>query len=151
MAIFSPRRTTLQMTSTNQPRRFKRQWRDAAAQYARTCWHTPEYRYWSMEGKSRAELAETAAEQYRVELQCAYSRSVKHPRSRKAVEQIRDAAKQLASIGLYILSASEQKVIITWKQTSRATLSRTRQQSNHLSDTRSHQSSCAECRSTLKY
>ncbi len=45
--------------------RFKKQWREAAEQYARSCWHCPEWRYWSFKQATKAERADAAMRQYR--------------------------------------------------------------------------------------
>ena len=99
--------------SASYNRRFKRQWRDAAAQYAGACWHTQEYRYWSADQQTKAELAETAMRQYRCRLSYAYSEAREHPKGKKALESVRAIAKELASTGLYLLSASERVNIDT--------------------------------------
>jgi hypothetical protein len=85
-------------------RRLKRVWRDAAIVYARSAWHVPEYRYWIIEDKSRIEIAETALKAYLNKVSFAYTQAVNHPCSQKAQEQVRMLAKEVASIGFYILN-----------------------------------------------
>lgn len=87
-------------------RKFKRQWREAAQAYAARCWHTSEYRYWSADGHTKLEVAEVAAKMFRSQLNQAYAYSVKHPRSKKTIEKIRELARVIGSIGLYILEHS---------------------------------------------
>lgn len=84
-------------------RKLKTTWRDAAQAYAQQCWHTPEFRYWSIDSHTKVEIAEVAAKMFRSRLNSAYSHSVKHPRSKKTQEKIRELGREIGSIGFYIL------------------------------------------------
>jgi hypothetical protein len=84
-------------------RRLKGVWRDAATVYARSAWHVPEYRYWNIEDQTRIQIAEIAFKAYLNKVSFAYTQAVNHPRSQKAQAQVRMLAKELASIGFYIL------------------------------------------------
>jgi hypothetical protein len=85
-------------------RRLKGVWRDAAIVYARSAWHVPEYRYWNIEDQTRIQIAETALKAYLNKVSFAYTQAVNHPRSCEAHEQVRLLAKEVASIGFYILN-----------------------------------------------
>jgi len=84
-------------------RKFRRDWKIEGTRYANQLWHCPEYRYWDERDASKQELAGLAARVYRTRIENAYQDLRSHPRSKKAVERIRDNARALGSIGLWLL------------------------------------------------
>jgi hypothetical protein len=87
--------------------RFKKQWREAAEQYARACWHSPNWRYWSFAQATKVERADTAMRQYRCELSYAAQRSKEHPKSKKQARAIFEITRELVRIGRYALEIGQ--------------------------------------------
>ena len=86
-------------------RRFRHEWKEMAIRYANSCWHCPEYRYWSFEDASWQDRAETAMRAYRSALDAAYLNTRNHPRSRKAISEVAGNARQLAGLGMYLMES----------------------------------------------
>ena len=84
-------------------RNFRSTWKQEAINYARQLWHVPKYRYFDARSATKQELADLAASVFRNRVNTAYRHSVGHPKSRKAVEEIRENARILGSIGLWML------------------------------------------------
>ena len=91
-------------------RRFKSVWKEEAAQYALRLWHVPEYRYFDIRFASKQEIANLAMSVFRNRINSGYRHLVDHPKSHKAVEEIRVNARIVASIGLYCLEQKADKI-----------------------------------------
>jgi hypothetical protein len=82
-------------------RRFKADWKDAATGVINGS--LGEFRYVIAKYATKDELAQAAMQHYRREISAAHNQYVNHPKSRKAIETIRQNSRTLASIGLYCL------------------------------------------------
>ena len=96
--------------STNTRKRIKRVWRDAARRYAASCWHVPEFRYFDVSHETRERIAEVAMMHYWAELNSVYGYSTRHPRSKKAKNAVARTAREIASIGLWLLERGSHEV-----------------------------------------
>jgi hypothetical protein len=86
-------------------RRFMSSWKEAALAHAQAYWHYKDWRYVS-EDSGRSKLAELAMAYYRDRLNGAYRHSIEHPRSKKALDEIRKHGRSLASVALWTLDNS---------------------------------------------
>lgn len=88
-------------------RRLRDKWRGMAQTFANRCAPSnPKYRFFISMDEASVVVAETALMAARGELNSAYRRAVKHKRSKKAVDLVRDKAREVGSLGLYLLERS---------------------------------------------
>lgn len=88
-------------------RQFKSEWRDAASSYARSLWHSPDWRYFDVEDSDIEKSIEAAMGFYRSQLSGKFTDALKRPRSKAAMTRVLALATELASVGNYALERAQ--------------------------------------------